>query len=75
MNKGCEKKHGDLEKGAVRAVSVYQSQMREYEDRRKKKVQHYKQTSQNAFEAGREKYKLDNLSGANKRLAWEMDGE
>lgn len=23
MNKGCEKKHGDLEKGAVRAVSVY----------------------------------------------------
>lgn len=75
MTKGTEKKHGDLEKGASRAVSMYQSQMREYEDRRKKKVEHYKQTSQNAFEAGREKYKLENLSGAKRRLAWEMDGE
>lgn len=28
-----------------------------------------------AFNAGREKFKLENLSGAKKRLAWEKDGE
>ena len=44
--------------------------MKEYEERRKQKMLHYKQTSQEAFNAGREKFKLDNLSGAKRRLAW-----
>jgi hypothetical protein len=34
MTKGADKKKGDLEKNAGRAVSMYHSQMREYADRK-----------------------------------------
>jgi hypothetical protein len=45
--------------------------MKEYKERHTKKLQYYKQISMDTFNAGREKFKLDNLSGAKKRLAWE----